>query len=216
MMSALLLLVLIQTRLTSTNELCHDSLWNIIAGNWSYNPSNCILKGYNPYYNETTWIWFGEGGPRTDKEWETASYDPQYANRYYRLELQFKMNINLPDVHPSETPHTGVVWKVSRVSPQHNVGQAYYAGLRTDGQYRFGTINDGWTNLIDRDLQELPGMSAMTIPEIVSATHILRVDIIGSIYRLYLNNTFSKQSIQIFQMEALVFDQKKLQQLITG
>ena len=158
------------------------------------------------------------GGPRTDEQWVEAKYYGSYANRYYRLELQFKMHINLsiltpglihdhdiPCMHthfslphnepPGETPHTGVVWRVSRVNPEHNVGQALYAGLRNDGQYRFGTINDGWTNIIDREMSDMPGTKGITMEEIINRNHTIRIDIIGSIYRLYLNEVFYFETI---------------------
>lgn len=105
----------------SANELCDNSTWNIIKGNWSYDATNCSLTVGIASGNA---IWFGSADGNTP--------DTDYEHDTFALTVALAINSG---------HQAGIVFRASHISATNNAGPTYIAQYVTQSVHaHFGAF----------------------------------------------------------------------------
>ena len=140
--------------------MCNTDDWNIIKGTWDYDSSDCSVDNTNS--GDGNIIWFGSQDGLTPNN--------DYVFDSFSLEVEIQRN-------SATGSSTGIIIRAQSVSTTNDGGQQYYIGLRSSSVI-FGRMNDGWTDI-----------QYQSYAVQVGAIHTLKVDAIGTIYNVWVDNT---------------------------
>lgn len=144
------------------NLLCDASSWNIIKGDWTYNPSDCSLQNTDSAAGNI--VWFG-------------SEDGLIPNSDY-IHDTFTLTTTMSLQSGTWAPNAGLIFRTGESSTTNDEGPTYYVGIYDVNEVSFGTMDDGWSKKHTAAISS--GIDYDTV-------YTLSVHAAGDVYNVYLD-----------------------------
>ena len=147
--------------LCTDNLFCDTASWNIIKGDWIYDPADCSLQNSDSGSGNIVWLGSDDGLiPNSD-----------FIDDTFTLTVTMSLQSG---------SNAGLIFRTEETSTINNEGPTYYVGISSNDSVVFGTMDDGW-NL--RHIAAVPsGIDYDTV-------YTLSVHAKGIVYDVYLNGT---------------------------
>ena len=161
MVTKLLVLYLILIHVATDNLLCLNESWNVIEGNWTYDPSVCKLTALNTNNSENI-VWFGSA--------DGQIYNAEYDNDSFIIKSVF-------EIKSGET--AGLIFRAAKEVAAEERSN-YYVGLQSK-------MDDGlvFVEQNDYSLQ----IDAATFNLTYNTIYELKVIASGPFYSVFINNS---------------------------
>ena len=148
------------------NLFCDSSSWNIIKGNWKYDPKDCVLQ--NTDSGAGNIVWFGSADGHTPSS--------QYIHDEFTLTVTFSLQSG---------SNAGLIFRTGESSTTNDEGPSYYLAVEANVDKVFlGTMDDGW---------KLRNSADSTID--YDTEYTLSVHAAGDIYNVYLDGVLVMKDI---------------------
>ena len=121
------------------NDLCYESQWSIVRGNWSFDEDNCSITQSDSGFNDL--LWFG-------------SPDGLTPNANYTFD-SFILNVSM-EIHESQHPDSDALSAVGffvRAASENPNGPDYWIMVYPEkSKLHFARMDNGFTKLKEKSL----------------------------------------------------------------